>query len=656
MSRLLLTVAALISASALVSAQEGGKDRYGDPLPRGAVARLGTTRLRHTGSWRLVDAAFSPDGKVLASLGGDDRLRLWDTADGKELQNFLLKDLPLLSLYGPTLAFSNDGKTVAVSSGSKIALCLVGDAKHRFLPEQADSVNGVTFAPDDKLLAVYGSAATVSLIDPATGKGLRKLTGHEKAVYGAVFSADGKTLATTSEDFTCRIWNVEDGNPVRVLETTKQRAPLVALSADGKWLAWWDEEPRIHVRDLATGKEHAAFKAGRALFILDWRQCALGFAPDNTLRALDRSLHLFEWHPQRGLTSRDFQPVSGKTAYGRIARDGKNAVLWDWDHGTALHLFDLESGKEMIVAEGHLKLVYEVAAQPGGKWIASSSSDGTVRLWDAANAREKYRWQPESAWHPILFTQDGKLAFGAYDGQSHIKIIDLDKETAQRLETKRTRQLALSADGKLLLATDLTRLEIWDFTNGKRLQELDDVPETKLPVLKIDELAPWLSYTVGALTVAPDGKLAAAAFTRSGNECSIYLWDTATGKTLPAWPGIREASLPIAFSPDGKYFAAGNRRGEKEWAIALWDIGKREIVKRFPIGAIAFSRDGKLLAVAGDDKGTVYEVASGKETARIPFPLSPACMAFSNDGSNLITGHADGTLLVWDLRSKALRK
>ncbi len=63
--------------------KEAARDLYGDPLPPGAFARLGTTRLRHTPSWRIVDAAFSPDGKVLVSLGGDSRLRWWDTATGR---------------------------------------------------------------------------------------------------------------------------------------------------------------------------------------------------------------------------------------------------------------------------------------------------------------------------------------------------------------------------------------------------------------------------------------------------------------------------------------------------------------------------------------------------------------------------------------------
>src|SRR5688572_7287000 len=100
MRRCILLAAGLLSAAATAWAQDPGKeatDRYGDPLPAGAVARLGTVRLRHTG-W-VLDAAFSANGRVLASFGGDRRLRLWDTADGRELQSTTLEQLLAYSTF-----------------------------------------------------------------------------------------------------------------------------------------------------------------------------------------------------------------------------------------------------------------------------------------------------------------------------------------------------------------------------------------------------------------------------------------------------------------------------------------------------------------------------------------------------------------------------
>ncbi len=127
------------------------------------------------------------------------------------------------------------------------------------------------------------------------------------------------------------------------METNKRQALLVALSRNGKWIAWWDEEPRNHVYDIATGKEVASFKAGEMLFCLYWGHSAMRFMPDGTLLALNAGSHLYRWHPEKGLKTREFDPVASTMSFGRIAPDGKNAVVWDWDHGTALQLFDLET-------------------------------------------------------------------------------------------------------------------------------------------------------------------------------------------------------------------------------------------------------------------------------------------------------------------------
>src|SRR5262249_24660707 len=85
-------------------------DRYGDALPAGAIARLGTVRFRHAS--QVVSVGYSPNGKLLVTAGFDQAVRLWDTATGKEKFRFPLEGRP--QKFGEqVLAFAPDGKAVA---------------------------------------------------------------------------------------------------------------------------------------------------------------------------------------------------------------------------------------------------------------------------------------------------------------------------------------------------------------------------------------------------------------------------------------------------------------------------------------------------------------------------------------------------------------
>src|SRR5262249_2936507 len=124
-------------------------DLAGDPLPPGALARLGSIRFRHAGFVRSV--VFSPDGKIVASMGDDHAIRLWEVSTGNEICT-----CPGHSVAIYALAFSPDGQTLAAACyGGEVPMWQVASGKeiHRFRTGHGGEVVSVAFSPDGKMIA-----------------------------------------------------------------------------------------------------------------------------------------------------------------------------------------------------------------------------------------------------------------------------------------------------------------------------------------------------------------------------------------------------------------------------------------------------------------------------------------------------------------------
>src|SRR5439155_1498521 len=170
-------------------------DSFGDPLPEGALLRLGTVRLRHGDG--VCAVAFAPDGKLLASISRDRTLRLWDAATGRQIRQLSEPDCEYYAL-----AFSPDSRTLAAATGDPLR----------------------------------GGHTAVRLWDVTTGKERTRLKGHERGVLALAFSADGRRLASANPFEPVRIWDVQTGQTVVACEEP-HGAMALAFSPDGCTLA-----------------------------------------------------------------------------------------------------------------------------------------------------------------------------------------------------------------------------------------------------------------------------------------------------------------------------------------------------------------------------------------------------------------------------------
>src|SRR5262249_34333585 len=139
-------------------------DRYGDPLPEGALVRMGTVRLRHYHPPSQLTTAVSPDGKVLAS-GGWDEIRLWDLATGNLLRE--IRDGNRTKSYC-ALLFAPDGRWLA--GAGRDSVCLWDPATGQLVREFPANGQAVACSPDGRLLAAPSPDGSVSVWDTTTGR------------------------------------------------------------------------------------------------------------------------------------------------------------------------------------------------------------------------------------------------------------------------------------------------------------------------------------------------------------------------------------------------------------------------------------------------------------------------------------------------------
>jgi hypothetical protein len=271
-------------------------------------------------------------------------------------------------------------------------------------PPYTINVMGVVFTPDSRHVLATGDGNDLRLFEVATGKEIRRVTGHTHWVGALALSPDGRFALSGSEDKTLRLWNMETGKEVRQFTGHTTPVRFVAFSPDGKQaISGGHNDPAIRLWDVATGTLIRRFTGHKgiihhAVFLPDGRE-VLSASADKTIRV---------WKVASGEVVRQFESP-GATGFVCVSADGKTALSVG-PEDAAPHLWDVRTGKRLRRLDGpgdKKDPPHEAAFTPDGR-LAVSAHDRKVRLWDVTTGKQLYFVELEGL-HPnhVAISPDG---------------------------------------------------------------------------------------------------------------------------------------------------------------------------------------------------------------------------------------------------------
>jgi WD40 repeat protein len=653
--------------------------------------------LRLQGVKRPVQAiAFAPDGRTLASTGGDDHIHLWEHGTGKELAKWTPKRGSIFAL-----AFSPDGKRL-VSGGFQVWSV----ATHKQIAHWeggAPEETAAAFSPDGKTLAVsfgdrhsFDRGGGVGLWDTTTWrlKGGVRIPPAERhfsqwytptrcfadeskitdSPFGSIqdlrWTPDGKSLLLGTGVAGIVRWDVTSKVPPSI-HCMQPNVRSLDLSPDGSLIAAADST-RAHLYDTASRERRTTLKGHKKLV---W---SVAISPDGTLvltGAKDGTVCLWEAASGRLLASYNWD--IGTIHCVRFAPDGMTAavgghagtiILWDVDPSDLIGRTDVAE-QTVAVSEytptrrtgtlklDHKKMIKQVAISPDGKLVASVADDNHATLWNALSGKPLAQVPPPKSWHSgpgVAFSADSRLMLVVgHFAQVFVWDVEKSEEVAGSEKAKwagsgsadgKSTALALSSDGKHAVCGVIR--PSWE----------KDRPEVCL----------WHAEKGGVrLTLFQSSQgPSALAFSPDGRTLAVSMW----GPQLFLWDVVKERKLEIAFappseceslcySPDGKSLLAGTQKH----GILFFDPATGQVQRELPghekgTRSLSISPDGTLLLTGGADKMVrLWDLATGQQKAEWDWQLGNVnSVVFGPDGKSAVCGTQKGIAVVWDFDPKLL--
>ncbi|MCI0485249.1 MAG: serine/threonine protein kinase [Blastocatellia bacterium] len=602
----LLAAAAAAAAAMLSVSEEWEMIRLGDG---------------HTAAARQV--AFSPDGKLMVSVGEDMKAIVWDFARRERLA----------TLTGHT-----------------------------------DWVTSVAFSPDGKMFATASADHTVIIRDAQTFEKITVLRTHRGPVNAVAFSPDGKLLASASAqssppDQQTILWDTARWEKIREAPLGIIHGPLI-FSPDSRYLIIRGENGL----DLVTGREDKLDQ--------NWSGNWSAFSPDaRYVVSVDSYGEVrFSNVEERKLLAyyqahRDHGRAAAYSPDGRYAATGaEDVILWDAATQTKLLRFE------------HTAVVWNVNFSPDGHWLVSTHGDGSILLWDVAERERAANFNGHSsAVRTVAFSPDGKRIASASEDRSVIvwDAASGQKEAVLTGHDTRVTAVIFTSDGKDVLSGDqLGNLICWEVDRRKPRWIFNDPDLYKRAAygIAVSPDGRWVATTHGVYetddglrvkdlieAIQERGTIYGIDFSKDGRQMActtdqgnLIIFDTEKWEVSDSASLKGNQLITVSYSPDGRWLVTGEDQG----ALRLWETNPLHEVAIIGnhtarIKRVSFSPDGRQIVSAGDDQSiSLWDVSNRSLITRIGTHSAPVLsVAFSPDGKQIVSGEHDNSVRIYTRHS-----
>lgn len=549
--------------------------------------------------------------------------------------------------------FSPDGNKFAVATTIGVWIYDSSTGKDENLLEDSmiSGAETLSYAPFDSMLAVAHEDFTIRLWNPTIrnqDRPIPTLRGHSKRINAIMFSPDGRMLASASDDQTIRLWNpYGESDREKLLAILPYNAPVISvdISQDSQLIGGGSADGVLKVWDAGRGESLYESLSAHNDAVM-----TIGFSADRTELASASSDGSFKIWDLVGndINLKTVEQWDSRFYVLKFSPDGNTVATGTSDK--QIMVWNRLTAAEVNPLKGHQDIVTALDYSPDGRSLVSGSPDGRILFWDTVSTRKRYEIVGHTGGiKALVYTEDRRIRACGAGLDAKLRIWDAGTSRTLSLlhdHIGLAQTAIFSKDGKkvasgghqdgTIFLSDVIR--ILEGNNGFDQDSL-------MTILSGND------HGITALAIAPEGTTLASG----GVDGRIHLIDLNSNRSLGILRGPQSTITSLTFVEDSTRLFSGEENGTiRQWnGLSGSEIGDGFAVSFGAVTALTYSPINKLLVV-GDRNGKIQFLnpETGKRKAKefqTPHRSKITSLVFSEDGTSLVSGSENGTILHWGM-------